>query len=118
RRAHVTPRLRRAGRAEDEGAVERVDPVADPERDAGKDEDDRRRVDDPQVRLANVRREGDRKSTRLNSSHTEIYSLSLHDALPIWVDPVADPERDAGKDEDDRRRVDDPQVRLANVRRE
>src|ERR1051326_854258 len=36
----------------------------------------------------------DRKSTRLNSSHillydrppTEIYSLSLHDALPIWND--------------------------------
>src|SRR5260221_522308 len=25
----------------------------------------------------------DRKSTRLNSSHTEIYPLSLHDALPI-----------------------------------
>src|SRR5579875_1674043 len=28
-------------------------------------------------------RRGDRKSTRLNSSHTEIYTLSLHDALPI-----------------------------------
>src|SRR5882672_6310592 len=27
--------------------------------------------------------EGDRKSTRLNSSHTVIYTLSLHDALPI-----------------------------------
>src|ERR1044072_5705421 len=27
----------------------------------------------------------DRKSTRLNSSHTEIYPLSLHDALPISV---------------------------------
>src|SRR5947207_2965782 len=26
----------------------------------------------------------DRKSTRLNSSHTVIYSLSLHDALPIF----------------------------------
>src|SRR5476649_2425761 len=26
----------------------------------------------------------DRKSTRLNSSHTVIYSLSLHDALPIY----------------------------------
>src|SRR6202012_2527857 len=26
----------------------------------------------------------DRKSTRLNSSPTEIYTLSLHDALPIW----------------------------------
>src|SRR5476649_2900822 len=28
----------------------------------------------------------DRKSTRLNSSHTEIYTLSLHDALPISWD--------------------------------
>src|ERR1044072_1000768 len=26
----------------------------------------------------------DRKSTRLNSRHTDIYSLSLHDALPIY----------------------------------
>src|ERR1035437_5806490 len=26
----------------------------------------------------------DRKSTRLNSSHADIYTLSLHDALPIW----------------------------------
>src|SRR5476649_2729815 len=31
----------------------------------------------------------DRKSTRLNSSHTEIYTLSLHDALPIWSGPSA-----------------------------
>src|SRR5215204_5150663 len=31
---------------------------------------------------------GDRKSTRLNSSHTEIYTLSLHDALPISLDVV------------------------------
>src|SRR5476649_1692561 len=31
----------------------------------------------------------DRKSTRLNSSHTEIYTLSLHDALPIFA-PAAD----------------------------
>src|SRR5260221_251267 len=30
----------------------------------------------------------DRKSTRLNSSHTEIYTLSLHDALPIWHPPT------------------------------
>src|ERR671916_365014 len=30
----------------------------------------------------------DRKSTRLNSSHTEIYTLSLHDALPISIDLV------------------------------
>src|SRR5579875_1656128 len=29
----------------------------------------------------------DRKSTRLNSSHTVIYTLSLHDALPIYIDP-------------------------------
>src|SRR6266540_3408979 len=29
------------------------------------------------------RQAGDRKSTRLNSSHTAIYTLSLHDALPI-----------------------------------
>src|SRR5476649_1393691 len=29
----------------------------------------------------------DRKSTRLNSSHTEIYTLSLHDALPISILP-------------------------------
>src|SRR5476649_2026285 len=28
----------------------------------------------------------DRKSTRLNSSHTVIYTLSLHDALPIYAD--------------------------------
>src|SRR5476649_1979688 len=28
----------------------------------------------------------DRKSTRLNSSHTEIYTLSLHDALPILAE--------------------------------
>src|SRR6202522_592431 len=27
----------------------------------------------------------DRKSTRLNSSHDDIYTLSLHDALPIWM---------------------------------
>src|SRR5476649_2022552 len=37
----------------------------------------------------------DRKSTRLNSSHTVIYTLSLHDALPIYrllahVDDEAD----------------------------
>src|SRR6476646_9803238 len=30
----------------------------------------------------------DRKSTRLNSSHTEIYTLSLHDALPILGRPT------------------------------
>src|SRR3712207_2884538 len=30
----------------------------------------------------------DRKSTRLNSSHAKIYTLSLHDALPISVEHV------------------------------
>src|SRR6476646_5951607 len=30
----------------------------------------------------------DRKSTRLNFSHTEIYTLSLHDALPIFARQV------------------------------
>src|SRR5882672_2889097 len=33
--------------------------------------------------MARSRRQ-DRKSTRLNSSHTVIYTLSLHDALPIF----------------------------------
>src|SRR5476649_2434940 len=31
----------------------------------------------------------DRKSTRLNSSHTVIYTLSLHDALPIYAGQLA-----------------------------
>src|SRR5215204_4599908 len=35
----------------------------------------------------------DRKSTRLNSSHTVIYTLSLHDALPIYVPPRLQAER-------------------------
>src|SRR3990172_5436265 len=50
--------------------------------------------------------EGDRKSTRLNSSHgyhsyspfffndpapTEISTLSLHDSLPIWTTPSTSP---------------------------
>src|SRR5476649_2047403 len=38
----------------------------------------------------------DRKSTRLNSSHTVIYTLSLHDALPIFG---VDGEGDALVDE-------------------
>src|SRR5476649_2370552 len=40
----------------------------------------------------------DRKSTRLNSSHTEIYTLSLHDALPIYgaVPPEHGLSRPAG----------------------
>src|SRR5476649_1040223 len=33
----------------------------------------------------------DRKSTRLNSSHTVIYTLSLHDALPISAPAVTKP---------------------------
>src|SRR5476649_2552623 len=37
-----------------------------------------RRIDSPRLP------DRDRKSTRLNSSHTEIYTLSLHDALPIY----------------------------------
>src|SRR5882672_1350760 len=38
------------------------------------------------AKLATFSRTGiDRKSTRLNSSHTVIYTLSLHDALPISV---------------------------------
>src|SRR5476649_1861868 len=36
-------------------------------------------------------RASDRKSTRLNSSHTEIYTLSLHDALPILVNVFVRP---------------------------
>src|SRR5476649_579023 len=39
----------------------------------------------PRLRCRAGRRT-DRKSTRLNSSHTEIYTLSLHDALPISHD--------------------------------
>src|SRR5882672_4526245 len=35
----------------------------------------------------------DRKSTRLNSSHTEIYTLSLHDALPISASSPASARR-------------------------
>src|ERR687885_160866 len=37
-----------------------------------------------------LRAHRDRKSTRLNSSHTEIYTLSLHDALPICCDLLTD----------------------------
>src|SRR5476649_914447 len=37
----------------------------------------------------------DRKSTRLNSSHTEIYTLSLHDALPISSSPTTTGSRTA-----------------------
>src|SRR5579875_1728519 len=34
----------------------------------------------------------DRKSTRLNSCHTVIYTLSLHDALPIFLTFSTTPE--------------------------
>src|SRR5882672_9054101 len=43
------------------------------------------------VRLLHPRRPEDRKSTRLNSSHTVIYTLSLHDALPISISPASTP---------------------------
>src|ERR1044072_2487453 len=33
----------------------------------------------------------DRQSTRLNSRHTEIYTLSLHDALPIYGRQLSPP---------------------------
>src|SRR5476649_929304 len=36
------------------------------------------------LRLGAISTAPDRKSTRLNSSHTVIYTLSLHDALPIY----------------------------------
>src|SRR5476649_1856178 len=36
------------------------------------------------ARPSRPRSPSDRKSTRLNSSHTVIYTLSLHDALPIY----------------------------------
>src|ERR1044072_362743 len=42
-------------------------------------------VNDVRVRLFRGQG-GDRESTRANSRHTEIYTLSLHDALPIYED--------------------------------
>src|SRR5262252_3791571 len=39
-------------------------------------------------RFSRSAKTADRKSTRLNSSHTEIYTLSLHDALPILIERV------------------------------
>src|SRR5476649_369702 len=52
----------------------------------------------------------DRNSTRLNSSHTEIYTLSLHDALPIlerrrtaFRDKVQQLRNTYHRDEDKRR---------------
>src|SRR5476649_269291 len=41
---------------------------------------------------------GDRKSTRLNSSHTVIYTLSLHDALPISHHRYRGNRRGKGRD--------------------
>src|SRR5476649_1211219 len=45
------------------------------------------------MRMVSCSRAPDRKSTRLNSSHTVIYTLSLHDALPILEpgEPLGDP---------------------------
>src|SRR5476649_1472733 len=40
----------------------------------------------PRSQVSLTRHSGDRKSTRLNSSYTVIYTLSLHDALPIYGD--------------------------------
>src|SRR5882672_1720452 len=40
------------------------------------------------VMTLSARSAKDRKSTRLNSSHTVIYTLSLHDALPILIRPA------------------------------
>src|SRR5882672_617577 len=56
----------------------------------------------------------DRKSTRLNSSHTEIYTLSLHDALPI-----SDDDPGAGADDGDVEHADrSPLERLEELRLE
>src|SRR5882672_3867637 len=49
----------------------------------------------------------DRKSTRLNSSHTVIYTLSLHDALPIFGADHAD---DAAAREGEVEIVDEEQI--------
>src|ERR1035437_3427892 len=37
------------------------------------------------MQTASSAKRTDRKSTRLNSSHANIYTLSLHDALPICL---------------------------------
>src|ERR1035437_6810040 len=44
----------------------------------------------PDHRASVPRAKGDRKSTRLNSRHADIYTLSLHDALPISFDDAWD----------------------------
>src|SRR5882672_5260104 len=65
-------------------------------------------------------RQPDRKSTRLNSSHTEIYTLSLHDALPIYLlvpiqgcDGIMAAAKDQGRARDGReqRQAVDPTAR-------
>src|SRR5476649_2001103 len=51
-----------------------------------------KRMDPPQaIRVL------DRKSTRLHSSHTEIYTLSLHDALPILQNSARTPLTASGR---------------------
>src|SRR5215211_5532250 len=52
----------------------------------------------------------DRKSTRLNSSHTVIYTLSLHDALPIYAAPADEHHPERG------RRGEPPERVLGRVR--
>src|SRR6476646_6075641 len=47
------------------------------------------------LKISRTASSGDRKSTRLNSSHTEIYTLSLHDALPISRAEVVEVAEDA-----------------------
>src|SRR5476649_2606542 len=48
-----------------------------------------RNTDELSITIAPAARAIDRKSTRLNSSHTVIYTLSLHDALPILLNVLA-----------------------------
>src|ERR1044072_8384115 len=50
----------------------------------------------------------DRKSTRLNSSHTDIYPVSLHDALPIsaLMSLIANPRVEGGVQQVDQK-IDD-----------
>src|ERR687886_189991 len=46
---------------------------------------DAQRLERALARVERVVDDADRKSTRLNSSYTVIYTLSLHDALPISI---------------------------------
>src|ERR687885_713970 len=75
-----------------------------------------------QTMTMRVSRFRDRKSTRLNSSHTEIYTLSLHDALPISGDltcpqPLVDVPLE-NHDDDFRMLADDDHARFALSRSE